>query len=136
MSAATSRVRRIADRSLSLWERLALHEGDSESTASSDEIDTRVARWRTVVAGGDLDVFQRRLTLDGLTLSRVRVALGNANAPAPPPPWLTVFVELLDSMAEYRRHSPRIVCRNLERPRPFERLRRSQVGKPDLRKLS
>ncbi len=89
-------------------------------TASNDEIDARVARWQTVVAGGDADVFQRRLTLDGLTLSRVRVALANANAPAPPPPWLTVFVELLDSMAEYRRHPPRIVCRNLERPRPFE----------------
>ncbi len=121
MSAATARVRRIADRSLSLWERLALHQDTTEPlTAASEESDARVARWQRVVAGADQDLFLRRLTIDGLTELRVRGVLAHGDAPAPSPPWLDVLVDLLDSTAEYRQHPPGIICRNLERPRPFE----------------
>lgn len=121
MTVSTNEATRIAERAVSLWERMRGPEDrdwpDSEPLEQSER---RLERWRRVVAKGDPVTFQRRLAWDGWTLPAVQAALARAEAPAQPPPWLPIFVEVIHAVRSYRRNPPSASARDRDRPRPFE----------------
>ena len=133
MRSSTVEARRLADRAVSLWERLGHpDDGTSSSGGASKQVVQRVNRWQDVVAKGDPQAFQRRLAWDGLTTTRVEAALARAEAfeaaaptvPTAPtalsPPWLETFVDLIRSVEEDRLHPPGAVSDDHDQPRPFE----------------
>ena len=69
MIVSTAEASRIADRAVSLWERLRHREGSESCSGKVPErTERRLDRWRHVVAKGDPLGFQRRLAWDDLTL--------------------------------------------------------------------
>ena len=112
---------RIADRAASLWERLRQGQGGQSPSGETDgRTERRLDRWRQVVARGDRPAFEDRLSWDGLTLQDARQALACAEAPAPRPQWLEVFVDLIQSVEQYRLHPPAAISVDPCHPRPFE----------------
>ena len=84
----------IAAKASGLYERLAggivpeEHVG-VQHQAVQDQIDRRLARWRTVVGKDDERLFQRRLDWSGLNIETIRPLLGPVRlANGQPPPWI------------------------------------------------
>ena len=59
---------------------------------------SRIERWRASAAGGDEELFEKRLAWDGLTPDRVAQALAGAASPAPGdwPPWARLLEEIVN----------------------------------------
>ena len=87
----------------------------------------RLERWRASAAGGDDELFQRRLAWDGLTLERVAGALAGALPEPPPdtPPWALLLEEIVREARSWNaaplRPPPGFPV-EADRPLPFEDL--------------
>lgn len=112
---------RIADRAVSLWERLRqCRDGQVPFGDPPECRGLRLERWQQVVAKGDPQAFESRLAWDGLTLQEVQAALACAEEPAPKPQWLEVFVDLIQSVEDDQLHPPAPISGDSDHPRPFE----------------
>ena len=90
----------IIERAATLEERLT---PDFESTSSGapGEIDERLRKWCSIVAGGDGKRFARRLDWDGLEMEQVRRALGPGRfVGTSRPEWSAILGEVLADLRE------------------------------------
>lgn len=84
-------------RSATLPERIA---ADGDVRVDPGRSKRRVARWRELVARGDVASFARRLSLDGLDPERAEAVVGEVAPYTPPPEWAEFVSESLAHAAD------------------------------------
>lgn len=111
---------RLADAASTLLERLDGGFLPAETAANKDTITARFKRWRRLVSGGDEEIFERRLSWDGLDVDTIRLLFGRVRRPhlAPAPGWVRTLSGILgaipaDSVENHRFLDP-------QQPIPFE----------------
>jgi len=105
--------------------------GTFESSPTLEKrIESRMKEWIEVVAEGDRELFERRLSFDELDSGKVGVLLGARGVPPSDelPPWSWIFNEVLRKMPALRRVvlgpnvNEKFGFLNADRPIPFEEL--------------
>jgi type 2 lantibiotic biosynthesis protein LanM len=84
-------VRRIAARASTLWERLQGACVPVESPESTRLASERLGKWRNKAAGGDAQLFQKRLDWLGTSLEKVQGLLGEVQLQGELPGWTRTF---------------------------------------------
>ena len=90
-------LRRIVAKALSFWERAPAQVSGGDKQPMSSTIEKRLRDWIRVVADGDVDVFRRRLAMEGLDLAHARLLLADVPPDIDIPRWASVLNDLLDA---------------------------------------
>lgn len=93
-------LRRIAARASTINERIHGSYRALNSPQSSDTARFRIDRWRDIACGGDQELFNERLGMDGLTLESAARLLGDIdlNEGEMLPSWLMTFEDLFEAL--------------------------------------
>lgn len=111
---------RLRARASTLWERLAEDAEPVSDPAADNDARVLMERWCQRVAGGRLDLFDRRLAWDGTSGDRVRRCLGQVipRGEAPRPPWLEFLAAVWERFDEESSGHERFLSRT--DPVPFQ----------------
>ena len=95
----------IAEKALSLWERL---EGGfvpepPNNPRVKKKLEARLEQWCDVVANGDAELFEKRLAYDGLDIDTARALLGNGKTSgfAELPAWTSLLNAILKYTSDF-----------------------------------
>lgn len=94
----------ISAKAQSLWERLERAADLPDKDYKVEEkAEARLRLWRTIVADGDEEIFQKRLAFDGLDVATVRGLLGSVALPHSTelPNWTSILNEILTQISNF-----------------------------------
>ena len=123
-------LKNIAAKASSFGERIAQRRTFECLPAQQEKIESRLKEWLEVAAEGDRELFERRLSFDGLDQGEVRSLLVSGGIPPSVelPPWSMILNEVLQKMPAFQQAvlEPKLSSKyeflNKDAPIPFEEL--------------